>query len=1041
MALFLAVSIVLSGNVFWTLRNTGVALADEYICGLSEHTHSDECYEEQLICGETDPEHIHDENCYNRVLTCGHDEHTHTDACRPEDAASRELQSEWESKLPQPVDKKAQSLVNTAASQLDYKEDPDGYTRYGAWYGNPTGDWNVMFVSFCLHYSGISENDIPYGSGGWAWQVKLDKCGLLNRDFTVLPQMGDLLLIDNDGDGKCDLTGIIVDINDKEISVMEGDIDGAVAVKPYNIPDTALYAYVSVNKLDQVENGSEDAGENTESSESTENTDVVQDGEDAPEDPVKTNLEFESVTGSGITVNATAPYGAFPEGTTMNVSDIANSKVKELAEQTVGEGKEIKGMVAVDISFFDAEGNIVEPEEGKTVDVSIKIPEARQPEGQAFDLLHIEGRNVSVVEGAEVSSSKAAFTADGFSIYVVTATGEKDKDKVHAYLDNAGVIVNPDTDLAGDTIKNTQNFPYVLMEGDTLELIGRIDPADANGENLHIRFFDNMNWMGDVVSINETSSTPTEVRATITGISSQPNDGSCAVSLYRGNSALSNAENFSIRVIRRNNETDVIDFDQHNDGDTVNVNYGDTIVIKGTPNRYGEDYDWPYIEGGQDRGILSAFENGSEDASGVRSITCRAVNFNSENNTQQVSFWTENGVMKRINVVVNYDYHNENTDYYEILDHADIEIADGGVYTSVSFELGDDNGMIKTVTEYQSYVSGVNSCRIYDEKGNLTPFFETQSDQNYQVTNATPLPDNGFDSDDYWSDPRFSPGHSQYELTSKYHDNFIMNNRHFRYKDTDHVVFDVSLQIAPTKIEKYKYNSATGEWEIMAQETVVYTPDYPNRKYTKTVNGIVTVTDGDLDDIVEKVDSQVFELDKRYVIDAYNKCPNHSGLDFTVHANTASVQFGATKELTNGVLRGGDFTFELVDKNTDRVVTEVNNAEGKVLFERLQFDHPGTYRFCIREKDDHQAGIRYDNSVYDVTVEVTEIPNTGGMLMADVREFNNNYTFKFTNSVVFSLPNTGGPGIAPFIAAGTLMIGGALILLIKRRCEGGGYAK
>ena len=171
MALFLAVSIVLSGNVFWTLRNTGVALADEYTCGLSEHTHSDECYEEQLICGETDPEHIHDENCYNRVLTCGLDEHTHTDSCRPAEVSKKESQSEWESKLPKPVAKKAQSLVNTASSQLDYKEDPDGYTRYGAWYGNPTGDWNVMFVSFCLHYSKISEKDIPYGSGCWAWQV------------------------------------------------------------------------------------------------------------------------------------------------------------------------------------------------------------------------------------------------------------------------------------------------------------------------------------------------------------------------------------------------------------------------------------------------------------------------------------------------------------------------------------------------------------------------------------------------------------------------------------------------------------------------------------------------------------------------------------------------------------------------------------------------------------------------------------------------------------------------------------------------------
>lgn len=23
------------------------------------------------------------------------------------------------------------------------------YTRYGDWYGNPYGNWNVMFVAFC----------------------------------------------------------------------------------------------------------------------------------------------------------------------------------------------------------------------------------------------------------------------------------------------------------------------------------------------------------------------------------------------------------------------------------------------------------------------------------------------------------------------------------------------------------------------------------------------------------------------------------------------------------------------------------------------------------------------------------------------------------------------------------------------------------------------------------------------------------------------------------------------------------------------------
>ena len=93
-ALFLAVSFVLSGNVFWTLRNTGVALADEYTCGLTEHTHSDECYEDQLICSETDPEHVNDENCYQRVLKCGLDDNTNNDSYRPAQVSKREAASD-----------------------------------------------------------------------------------------------------------------------------------------------------------------------------------------------------------------------------------------------------------------------------------------------------------------------------------------------------------------------------------------------------------------------------------------------------------------------------------------------------------------------------------------------------------------------------------------------------------------------------------------------------------------------------------------------------------------------------------------------------------------------------------------------------------------------------------------------------------------------------------------------------------------------------------------------------------------------------------
>ena len=63
-------------------------------CGLEEtqgHTHSEDCYDTQLVCGqeETEP-HTHTDNCYQvqRELVCGQEEvilHTHTENCRDEE--------------------------------------------------------------------------------------------------------------------------------------------------------------------------------------------------------------------------------------------------------------------------------------------------------------------------------------------------------------------------------------------------------------------------------------------------------------------------------------------------------------------------------------------------------------------------------------------------------------------------------------------------------------------------------------------------------------------------------------------------------------------------------------------------------------------------------------------------------------------------------------------------------------------------------------------------------------------------------------------
>ncbi len=85
LSVLMILSLVVTGNVFWMLRQTGLTLAGDAMCGCEEHQHSEECYSQTLICGT----HIHTENCYETnvqtepVLICSLTEepHVHSDNC------------------------------------------------------------------------------------------------------------------------------------------------------------------------------------------------------------------------------------------------------------------------------------------------------------------------------------------------------------------------------------------------------------------------------------------------------------------------------------------------------------------------------------------------------------------------------------------------------------------------------------------------------------------------------------------------------------------------------------------------------------------------------------------------------------------------------------------------------------------------------------------------------------------------------------------------------------------------------------------------
>ena len=81
-ALLLSLSLAVTSGVSWALRGVGLTLANDAECGIEEHLHTDDCYEQVLVCGlEEDETHTHSDACYEMQLVCGLEEHIHDTGC------------------------------------------------------------------------------------------------------------------------------------------------------------------------------------------------------------------------------------------------------------------------------------------------------------------------------------------------------------------------------------------------------------------------------------------------------------------------------------------------------------------------------------------------------------------------------------------------------------------------------------------------------------------------------------------------------------------------------------------------------------------------------------------------------------------------------------------------------------------------------------------------------------------------------------------------------------------------------------------------
>lgn len=217
------------------------------ICEKFEHTHDESCYttEYELTCGLEEGElveqvveptqsaelaamavaepvalepavdtvepiyHHHTDACYEEVLTCPLPEHHHTVACLSDTSADVETPEEWQAANDEAVmtGNWDEDLLSVAKTQLGYEQseknfeiDPaDGvtlryYSRYGQSYGNPYGEWDVMFLSYCLKYAGIPQSAIPQEASVLALRSSMSGMNwLLEKDGSAA-QPGDIVI-------------------------------------------------------------------------------------------------------------------------------------------------------------------------------------------------------------------------------------------------------------------------------------------------------------------------------------------------------------------------------------------------------------------------------------------------------------------------------------------------------------------------------------------------------------------------------------------------------------------------------------------------------------------------------------------------------------------------------------------------------------------------------------------------------------------------------------------------------------------------------
>lgn len=95
-----------------------------------------------------------------------------------------------------------------------------------------------------------------------------------------------------------------------------------------------------------------------------------------------------------------------------------------------------------------------------------------------------------------------------------------------------------------------------------------------------------------------------------------------------------------------------------------------------------------------------------------------------------------------------------------------------------------------------------------------------------------------------------------------------------------------------------------------------------------------------------------------------------AGFTNKYHAMPTQVSIGAIKVLEGRELKKDEFSFKLAGEGIEFTVT--NDADGKISFDKFEYDEPGTHVYTISEVKGDEVGMTYDKSVFTATVNVVD---------------------------------------------------------------------